>query len=279
MTTLDKNKIAFRKMKSKGMYVPPLTVYDGARKLLKDHYFNILLDIIKLTKETAKYHNVTINRNGQVNDSVFSLVVALKNKLFDIDPDLVSIQLKLRGLLNKTQKSFFKQFYKDSDEKLDIFLTTMSLKKDDVFHGRINDLRELYVNNALERIKGEVDELKKQFLEELTDWIEGRSEKMNVDVLMKGMRTTAVNESKFFARDQFLKFNKSLLIASLKQAGVKRVEWVTMDDLAVRGNPSGPYAKSKSNHYILDGKIFDIDNIPKEFWEYNCRCGLKPIWD
>lgn len=279
MITADKNKTAFRKMKSKGMYVPPLTVYDDARKLLKDHYFNILLKIIKLVKETAQNHDVKINSNGQVTDSIFSLVVALKSKLFDIDPDLISIKLKLRGLLNKTQKSFFKQFYKDSDDKLDIFLTTMSLKKDDVFHGRINDLRELYVNDAVKRIEGEIDELKKQFLEEFTDWIEGRLDKMNVDILMKGMRKTAVTESRFFARDQFLKFNKSLLIASLKQAGVKRVEWVTMDDLAVRGNPSGPYAKSKSNHYKLNGQIFDIDNIPKEFWDYNCRCGLRPIWD
>jgi SPP1 gp7 family putative phage head morphogenesis protein len=44
------------------------------------------------------------------------------------------------------------------------------------------------------------------------------------------------------------------------------VKWVTVGDVRVR-----------KSHKELNGKIFDVNNLPQEVDDYNCRCGLVPV--
>lgn len=55
------------------------------------------------------------------------------------------------------------------------------------------------------------------------------------------------------------------LLQTWKDAGIKKVQWVTERDDRVC-HECRP----------LDGKVFDIDNVPEKP-HYNCRCTLKPV--
>jgi hypothetical protein len=274
----DKNKIAFQRMKRQGFPTPPLNLYDSARRLVQSLYEKNLEKIIKLIKENSKAYDVTIKKGEMVKDSLFDLLQQVKYLLYN-DALNESVKNKLRFLFNKSQNSFFKDFYADSDENMAKFLIVTSLNKNDVFHDKLKDIRELYLDNAIKRIEGEKDDLKKSFLQKLTDWTEGKSETLDIDNLLQDMKSTAVSSSKFFARDQFGKLNKSLMIASYREAGVKRVQVICVDDMAVRGRPGGASPNAKHNHWIHNKEIYSIDNIPDFIYDYLCRCFLKPLWD
>jgi SPP1 gp7 family putative phage head morphogenesis protein len=62
------------------------------------------------------------------------------------------------------------------------------------------------------------------------------------------------------------RFNKACTIATFKSAAVTKVKWVTCNDIRVR-----------KTHKALNGQVFDVNNLPKEVDDYNCRCGLVPV--
>ncbi len=82
------------------------------------------------------------------------------------------------------------------------------------------------------------------------------------------VREEAGTFSKFFSRDQFSRFNRALTIATYDGAGAKWVQWVTVGDQRVR-----------KSHRRLQNKIFRIDDLPKEYLDYLCRCALLPVFD
>lgn len=263
----DRNKTAFKRMRARGIFTPPIKIYDMTSRMIKKYYYDNLEEISRLIEKYAEDYGVEKDGSVLVKDSVFDLIAVVKNKLFG-EKIYRTIMKQFRSQMSAVQKSFFKDFYKDADPKMENFLIKMSLSKKDVFHGKLASMKETYIDNAVKRIEGEQDELRKSFLQKLVDWTEGRSKKLDIDNVLKEMKGTAVKESRFFARDQFGKFNKSLLIASFREAGVKKVELMTCHDGAVR-----------LTHRKWDGEVFDIDKIPQEWWEdYNCRCGAKPIW-
>ena len=172
----------------------------------------------------------------------------------------------MRATINLGVGHFFQEFYEDADDTTIKLLTVFRLNKADVFESRIDTIKELYLDNAIKRIVGEQNDLKSQFLQKLTDWVSGKEESLNVSSLVSQMKRTAVNEARFFARDQFCKLNKAVLIASFKAAGVKIVRLITCHDNAVR-----------PEHRLWDNKVYAIDNIPEAwFTDYNCRCGAIP---
>jgi hypothetical protein len=279
----DKNKTAFSRIKRQGFPAPRLNIYDQARKLVQDHYHINLEKILKLIRQNAKTYNVSIKKGEMVKDSVFDLIQQIKYLLFEGGKELYpSLKNKLRFLMNKSQSNFFKDFYQDADEGMAKFLIVKSLNKNDVFHDKLKEIRELFLDNAINRISGEQDNLKKSFLTKLTDWTEGKAETLDLENLLQDMKSTAISSSKFFARDQFLKLNKASMIASYREAGVKRVQVVCVDDMAVRGRRIGkgfPVLPDEHNHWKHNKEIYSINNIPLFIWDYNCRCFLKPLWE
>lgn len=163
------------------------------------------------------------------------------------------------------QKQFFNSFFSDADTKTQQIFTSFSLDKQAVFNQHIEELRTLYIDNALQRIEGETNELKKAFLKKLTDYALGKTDTLDIQKIVDEMGKTSVHVAKFFARDQMSRFNKALTLSSFTAAGVKTVRWMTVGDQRVR--PS---------HKKLHRQVFPIQELPKEVDDYNCRCGLVP---
>lgn len=98
-----------------------------------------------------------------------------------------------------------------------------------------------------------------------------------------------VSKSKadLIARDQVLKLNANVTRTRQTDAGITEYVWTTSHDERVRGDPSGKYPNSDSDHYVLDGKRFRWDappvtnkktgetNHPGE--DYQCRCVAVPV--
>jgi SPP1 gp7 family putative phage head morphogenesis protein len=282
-------KQAYRKMRKRGIVTPPLTVTDMTTKAVKEIYH---LNLDRLEKEILKNlddYNIEHKKSVLVRDSIESLIDYISRMgedstfvkklvgnleiMMNADTDIYhyeKLKKRMRNQFGSASTHFFKDLFEDSDENLVNNLFKYKLDKNDVFEQRIESIKESYVDNAIERIAGEQNELKKMFLKRLTDWITGTEKNLDVKDIISEMKKTAVREARFFARDQFCKFNKSLLIASFKNAGVTRVRLTTCKDGAVRQSHRAWEEK---------GKIFDIDNIPLAWWnDYNCRCGAVPIW-
>jgi SPP1 gp7 family putative phage head morphogenesis protein len=281
---VDKHKKAFQVMRRKGIPVPTLRLFDAVTRSIKKIY-NDNLDLIQSELlENAEKYDLNKEKSIIIKDSAYNLIEYLEKirsglesipvrgatitagKIED-NENIKQLQRILKGQFESSEKTFFREFYQDGDDRVMNFLISFSLDKDKIFQSKIDKLRELYINNAVERIAGEQNELKKSFLEKMTKWVEGEEKELDVKDLIKQMKKTSAREAKFFARDQFCRFNKSLLIASLKEAGCEYVIWSTVRDQAVR-----------ETHRALEGKIFHIDNLPEEIDDYSCRCSLIPIW-
>ena len=88
------------------------------------------------------------------------------------------------------------------------------------------------------------------------------------------------------ARDQTLKMNAQVSQVRAENAGATKYVWITSNDERVRGRPGGKWAKSKSDHWDLQGKTFAYDsppvtnpttgatNAPGE--DFQCRCSAAP---
>jgi SPP1 gp7 family putative phage head morphogenesis protein len=147
-------------------------------------------------------------------------------------------------------------------------LVSLSLPAQEVFGERIRLIRELYLDDAVKRIQGEEDDLKASFLEKLTTWAETGGELDVADVVGR-MQETAVHRARFFARDQFSRFNRSVMVAGYQEAEAEYVEVLTSNDQRVR-----------PTHREWNHKIFTVQgylNDPR-FSDYNCRCGAAPLW-
>lgn len=70
------------------------------------------------------------------------------------------------------------------------------------------------------------------------------------------------------SRTQVNNLNRDLAAAMATSLGYTKCEWVTSGDERVR-----------PTHRDLDTKIFDYNNLPTEYNDYNCRCSLLPVMD
>lgn len=91
------------------------------------------------------------------------------------------------------------------------------------------------------------------------------------------------------ARDQTLKLNSQLAQERAKSVGVSTYTWVCSRDERVRGNPSGKYANSHSDHWVLHGTVQKYAEPPvtnrrtgernHPGQDYQCRCVAVPNTD
>lgn len=258
-----RTKEAFQRMRRHGIVLPPFRIEDNVTRLLTNHYDRLLKKLKEATKGAATLERV-------VNDSVYSEIVGqLQNALFQaIRADKKKLSIQISKQLSAAQKKFFDDFIEDAGEKIGIRIS-YALDKDEVFQERIAGLHKHYLDSALERIDREEDFLKSAFLMELTDYAVGKSKDLDaIKTVIDAMKKTAVRQARFFARDQFSKFNKAMTITSMETAGAKKVEWLTCNDGRVR-----------PTHKALNHKIFPIDQIPPEKDDPNCRCGLVGVFE
>ena len=108
--------------------------------------------------------------------------------------------------------------------------------------------------------------IKRRILQKIIDYATGVTEELDLDGLVKEAYTSTDHLARLFARDQMQRFNKACTLSTFRSAGVTKVKWVTVGDVRVR-----------KSHKALNGQIFDVNNLPQEVDDYNCRCGLVPV--
>lgn len=169
--------------------------------------------------------------------------------------------------------------------KLSERLETMALPAREVFSQKMRYLRELYLDDAVERWRGEEDDLKRSFLGKLAEWAETGGE-LEVGNLIDAMEETSARRARFFARDQFAKFNRAVTVAGYQQAEVRYYEWLTSNDARVRPPASGKDGPGEylgmplNNHRVRNHRIYTLEELlaDPEYQSYNCRCGIAPLW-
>jgi SPP1 gp7 family putative phage head morphogenesis protein len=172
----------------------------------------------------------------------------------------------LEKVFKQEQADYYERLKADSSVRFKNILESMEINKDEFFSQQSQAVRTLYIQNSLERLQGETDFLKRRIIKEIIDYAEGKTDKLNIDTLARACFDSSNTLSKLFARDQMQRFNKACTLATFSSAKVKRVKWITSHDGRVR-----------PTHKALDGKIFNVDDLPKEVDDYNCRCGLVPV--
>lgn len=288
----------FLRLKRQGIPLPPFNLENQLTKALSGIYEKIITSIAvdfinsvslsggtfrsglltsdskhkDIDKALSKADKVSSHRRESkiVNKSAVIAAIDRLKKEWNPSSQGISMDDEVTAIVDRILKKdtdiYMKNLIEDSPQDFVKIIQSFSLDKQQVFNDNIDNLRKLYLDDSHKRIMGEEDRLKRMFLQKLSDYAEGRSDTLDVEDIVKHMAETGVHESRFFARDQIQRFNKALTVSTYISAGVKTVRWCTCADQRVR-----------ESHRKLNGKIFDIDNLPKELDDYNCRCCVVPV--
>ncbi len=232
----------------------------------EEETFNDLLNFFEEMGRQEREHNKFMNEMqlSAISNNLkerWAQEAELNNDFSDEGNDL---EEALENYFKSDQEKVIKTLQKDFDEKH--VRSSFSLDKEKVFKRNMDSLRKLYIDNSIERISGEQETLKRIFLQHLVDYASGLRNELNIQNLMNVIVKNGDNMARMFARDQMARFNKAVTLSQFNNAGVTKVKWVTSHDVRVR-----------KSHKDLDGKIFDINDLPEEINDYNCRCGLVPV--
>lgn len=262
--------LGFDKMRRRGIVPPPFQVEQMAARMMR----NELDALVALMSKQVIRVSASTGEGVKDDDLLEETRKRIKTQLAelnargDLSEDEERIRFQLQRQLAEAQESFFKDFFEDASERMKTRIA-FSLDKDEVFRDRLAGIRKNYLESAVERIHEGQYALRKRFIGLMEQWITGEREDLDTfDDLVGKISKEAGNFSKFFARDQFSRFNRALMIASYDEAGAKWIRWATVGDGRVR-----------KAHRNLNGKIFAIDDMPKEYLDYNCRCGYLPIFE
>ena len=254
-------------MKRHGIVMPPFRIEDTVTKLLTNHYDRLITKIEQAAKGLAYLEKA-------VGDSAEEYRWNLQDSMLgSIPSDKEKLARQLAIQLDKAQLSFFDSFLDDAPPRVSLAVQ-FALDKDEVFQSRLDGLMETFLKASIERVEKEENFLKSAFLMDLNDYILGKSKDLkSLKDVMAAMKETSVREARFFARDQFARLNKAMTVTSIKQAGADKVEWMPVGDGRTRHTHKKDTMKAK-----YGSLIFDINNLPDEANDYNCRCGLIPVF-
>jgi SPP1 gp7 family putative phage head morphogenesis protein len=197
------------------------------------------------------------------------LIRALKERLKKAERDKVDVNTisAIKKQLVDAQTEFFVEFESDADDETRNRVAIIS--REETFANRLEGVRKGYLDNAIKRIGEGKSDLRKQFIQIFGDWIEGRGESLTgFEDVMSQAREEAGTFSKFFARDQFSRFNRALAISIYDEAGAKWVQWIAVND-----------GRTRRSHRAISGKVFAIDDLPEEYLQYNCRCAVIAVFE
>lgn len=260
----------FERMRRSGIVLPPFQIEQSAAKAMRIEIEELIGQFEKELMLGSARHGVSIQDASPATEILIANLKARLKELETTDKREGDEKLKVQfsRQLAHAQDEFFKDFFEDASERVKTRLA-FALDKDKTFANRLDGIRAGYLDSAIERINGGKSFLRQQFITMLDSWIKGEGEDLaGIEGLFDNIRKEGLNFSKFFARDQFSRFNKALSLASYDEAGAKWIRWVTVQDQRVR-----------KAHRALHGKIFRIDDLPKEYGAYLCRCAFLPIFE
>lgn len=237
---------------------PPEDDDDSLEKLLK--FFD------DMKKEFEKQQEENEKTIGRVN--LNTVANTLEHQWLEEEtPEETEYFVKrMDNVLQEEQKDYLKRLLGDADGKTARILQSFAIDKQQFFNDNMDAVRKLYLDNSLERIKGEEMLIKRRILQKIINYATNKSDTLDLDDLVKEGYTDSDHLARLFARDQMQRFNKACTLSTFRSAGVTKVKWVTCGDVRVR-----------KSHKELNGKIFDVNNLPVEVDDYNCRCGLVPV--
>lgn len=297
-----KTRQGFLRMRRMGIPRPLFSIENELAKTLASRYKKLAAQLLKDLKDKIKRNGLTIDRalvaDGKEEENLESLM-----KFFDEmgekmrkEQEETANRANMGSVVNslehewveenqeeqaqhdeqfyndverifkKQQKKYLERLLDDADGKTKRILQSFTIDKKKFFDDNMDEVRRLYVQNSLERIDWEQEDIKRAILKRITDYAMNRTDELKLDDLTKDAFNRGEHLARLFARDQMARFNKACTLATFRSAGVTKVQWLTANDGRVR-----------ETHRMLNKKIFDVDNLPKEINDYNCRCGLVPV--
>lgn len=304
----------FLRMKRQGIPRPLFSLQDKLSKLLQGKYKEITRSLIKDIKQSLTKQGLTLDAAPE-DDNLESLLkffeeqdehlkkenealinrVSMNNvaenlksewrigvepspadALYGIGGD--SFRLKMDRVFKAEQEDYIKRLFKDAPDKFKGIIAGFEIDKEKFFKDNLDAVRELYLDNSIQRIQGEVDWLKRHILQRIVDYATGESPTLHLSDLVQAGYEGSTYLSRLFARDQMQRFNKACTLSTFRNAGVTKVKWVTVGDSRVRNRSyTDRHGVFHRAHTELNGQIFDVENLPPEIDDYNCRCGLVPV--
>lgn len=297
-----KTRQGFLRMRRMGIPRPLFSIENELAKTLASRYRKLAAQLLKNLKDKIRRNGITIDRalvaDGKEEENLESLMKffdemgekmrkeqeetanranmgsvanSLEHEWFEEDQEeLARLDEQFTGdierIFKKEQKNYLERLLDDADGKTKRILQSFTIDKKKFFDDNMNEVRRLYVQNSLERIDWEQEDIKRAILKRITDYAMNRTDELKLDDLTKDAFNRGEHLARLFARDQMARFNKACTLATFRSAGVTKVQWLTANDGRVR-----------KTHRLLNKRIFDVDNLPKEINDYNCRCGLVPV--
>lgn len=309
-----RTKEGFMRMKRQGIPRPLFSLQDKLAKLLNSRYRELISHLIKDLKVKLSDSDITLDKaseeesieellnffeeqgkklqeeNKKATDKIFLQNIAADlKKDWHVDEEAMqkvdelygigsSFEKQMKSLFKKERQHYLEKLLSDAPDKLKHIVGGFSIDKNLFFEQNLDAVEDLYIKNSLQRIAGEESWLKSRILKAITDYATGKSETLNIGDLARMGYEGSENISRLFARDQMQRFNKACTLSTFKNAGVTKVKWVTCGDGRVRNKSytdrRGVFHRA---HTELNGKVFDVNDLPIEIDDYNCRCGLVPV--
>ena len=297
-----KTRQGFLRMRRMGIPRPLFSIENELAKTLRSRYRKLAAQLLKDLKEKIRQNGITIDSalvaDGREEENLESLMKffdemgekmrkeqeetasranmgsvanSLEHEWFEEDQEeLARLDEQFTGdierIFKKEQKNYLERLLDDADGKTKRILQSFTIDKKKFFDDNMDEVRRLYVQNSLERIDWEQEDIKRAILKRITDYAMNRTDELKLDDLTKDAFNRGEHLARLFARDQMARFNKACTLATFRSAGVTKVQWLTANDGRVR-----------KTHRMLNKRIFDVDNLPEEINDYNCRCGLVPV--
>lgn len=297
-----KTRQGFLRMRRMGIPRPLFSIENELAKTLGSRYKKLATQLLKDLKEKIRRNGITIDSalvaDGREEENLESLMKffdemgekmrneqeetasranmgsvanSLEHEWFEEDQEeLARLDEQFSGdierIFKKEQKNYLGRLLDDADGKTKRILQSFTIDKKKFFDDNMDEVRRLYVQNSLERIDWEQEDIKRAILKRITDYAMNRTDELKLDDLTKDAFNRGEHLARLFARDQMARFNKACTLATFRSAGVTKVQWLTANDGRVR-----------KTHRMLNKRIFDVDNLPEEINDYNCRCGLVPV--
>lgn len=297
-----KTRQGFLRMRRMGIPRPLFSIENELAKTLASRYKKLAAQLLKDLKDKIKRNGLTIDRalvaDGKEEENLERLMKffdemgekmrkeqeetanranmgsvanSLEHEWFEEDQEeLARLDEQFTGdierIFKKEQKNYLERLLDDADGKTKRILQSFTIDKKKFFDDNMDEVRRLYVQNSLERIDWEQEDIKRAILKRITDYAMNRTDELKLDDLTKDAFNRGEHLARLFARDQMARFNKACTLATFRSAGVTKVQWLTANDGRVR-----------KTHRMLNKRIFDVDNLPEEINDYNCRCGLVPV--
>lgn len=220
----------------------------------------------EMKKEFEKQQEENEKTIGRIN--LNTVANTLEHQWLEEEPEEESAFFvkKMDDVLKAEQKDYLKRLLGDADGKTAQILQSFAIDKKQFFEENMAAVRKLYLDNSIQRIQYEEMDIKRRILQKIIDYATGKTDTLEITELAKETYTTTESLARLFARDQMQRFNKACTLSTFRSAGVTKVKWVTVGDIRVR-----------KSHKALNGQVFDINNLPRETDDYNCRCGLVPV--